>query len=73
MSKDGIETAFPMTEDCDPNQTGLTKREYFSAKAMQGILSNRESHKYCSFIDIAHMSVKQADELIKELNKTESK
>jgi hypothetical protein len=55
---------------------GLTKREYFAAKAMQGLLSNPQwmreykSEKYLMEADIvAEVAVKIADELIKGLNK----
>lgn len=56
-------------------QDGLTKREYFAAKAMQGLLSNPEwmreykGQKYLIETDIvAEVSVKIADKLIKGLN-----
>jgi hypothetical protein len=57
-------------------QDGLTKREYFAAKAMQGLLSNPEwmkkhnGEKYLMPTDIVvEVSVKIADKLIKGLNK----
>jgi len=51
---------------------GLTKREYFAAMAMQGILANdRIVNKNESGEKIAHDSVYMADILIKELNKSE--
>lgn len=37
MSTDGNEPAYP-----DRNNSGLTKREYFAAMALKGILSNAE-------------------------------
>jgi hypothetical protein len=40
---------------------GLTKREYFAAMVMQGLIS---TNRY----DAAVQAVKYADELIKELN-----
>ena len=47
---------------------GLSKREYFAAMAMQGILS--ESHSVeMDHTFIANYSVKQADALIQALNK----
>ena len=56
----------------------LTNREYFAAKAMQGLLSNPEwmreykGEKYLMETDIlAEVSVKIADKLIKELNKND--
>lgn len=48
--------------------TGLTKREYFAAMAMQGFLSNPNSHSF-SKKEFAISSVEMADALIKELNK----
>jgi hypothetical protein len=43
----------------------LTKREYFAALAMQGILTKNNSTKEV----IAEMAVEHADALIKALNK----
>lgn len=46
--------------------SGLTKREYFAAMAMQGLLANNKSeHKYCVI-----SAVEYADDLIEVLNKT---
>lgn len=45
---------------------GLTKREYFAAMAMQGIIAG---NKYCSVDPISRHSVILADALIEELNK----
>ncbi len=57
-------------------QDGLTKREYFAAKAMQGLLSNPEwmreykGQKYLMQTDVvAEVAIKTADALIKGLNK----
>jgi cyanate lyase len=44
---------------------GLTKREYFAAMALQGLLANNNNYVY-SVIS----AVEFADDLIKELNKT---
>ena len=59
-------------------QDGLTKREYFASKAMQGLLSNSEwmreykGEKYLMETDIlAEVSVKIADKLIKALNRND--
>jgi len=49
----------------DPKQ-GLTKREYFAAMALQGMLANTETD-YRSCIKVAVMA---ADDLIIELNNT---
>ena len=46
-------------------ELGLTKREYFAAIAMQGLLSNPSE---CPLSGYANDAVKAADELIKALN-----
>lgn len=46
-------------------QYGLTKREYFAAMAMQGMLAIDDPPKEV----VARFAVEQADALIKELNK----
>jgi len=53
--------------------TYLTKREYFAAMAMQGILSNAEAYRNHPSPGeyIIRNAIEYADELIKELN-TES-
>lgn len=52
---------------------GLTKREYFAAMAMQGILSNspdwEDSDRCLKWV--SESSAKYADALIEALNKTE--
>lgn len=47
------------------NQHGLTKREYFAAIALQGILSCNEPGKN---LNPAQTAVRHADDLIKELD-----
>lgn len=49
----------------DPPQVGLTKREYFAAMAMQGLLANRGAGD-CD--GVCHVAVYHADELIRQLN-----
>lgn len=53
--------------------TGLTKREYFAAMAMQGILARPDTYEHKSRQDFltSHTSiaVELADQLIIELNK----
>ena len=49
--------------------SGLTKREYFAAMAMQGLWSSVRNEYYTEYEKIASMAVKQADALINELNK----
>ena len=48
---------------------GLTKREYFSAMALQGLLADR---KLGSIQEHAEYAVKLADALIEELSKTKT-
>jgi len=51
----------------DPPQDGLTKREYFAAMAMQGIVSNEKFMGKNA--EIAKVSISLADELINQLQK----
>ena len=50
-------------------QTGITYREYYTGLAMQGILSTIQGLD--TPVDVARKAVIYADNLIKELNKTE--
>ena len=73
---DDFENGFKVNKGVNP--TGLTKREYFAAKSMQGLLSamsgldnsqflpNLDNTKYC-----ADLAVSAADELLRALAKTE--
>ena len=47
---------------------GLTKREYFAAKALQGILSAPYTGNWVPE-EFAEMAVQMADELVRQLNK----
>ena len=49
--------------------TGLTKREYFAAKAIQGIIANKDGLDI-KIERIVESAVDTADALIEELNKT---
>ena len=57
------------------SQEGLTKREYFAAMAMQGLLANSFSDgsqkhlSHASFEEISKMAVHQADTILTELEK----
>lgn len=53
-----------------PNH-GITKRELFAAMAMQGILANPHQ-EVVNIKNIARASVEQADDLLRELDKTEA-
>lgn len=68
---EGTQPAFAVF-DGDNMQTGLTKREYFSAMAMIGLLAHNCDHfnKEDLFKEgVAKRSVEQADALIEQLNK----
>lgn len=53
----------------DSSQIGLTKREYFAAMAMKGIITNKDGLDI-KIERIAESAVDMADALIEELNKT---
>lgn len=61
----------------DPNEpisygefyTGLTKREYFAAMAMQGFISNEMPQGVGDFEVLADASIRCANKLIEALNK----
>lgn len=61
--------AFPyvLRADSDSAEYGLTKREYFAAMALQGMLSNPDIRG--SNESLAKTSISVADVLIKELEK----
>ena len=58
-----------------PGQDGLTKREYFAAMAMSGLMAgctlSQNSRGYFGYNDniVASTAVEMADKLIAELNK----
>ena len=51
------------------NADGLTKREYFAAMAMQGILVNMGRNRFDSIVQVTEEAVKAADALLKEIEK----
>ena len=59
------EQAFP-TEFDNYAESGLSKREYFAAMALQGLLSG---NKHADLVLSAKTAVDAADYLIKELNR----
>jgi hypothetical protein len=70
MKTNPDDTAYPILDRV--NCPGLTKREYFAAMAMQGLVANPD--RDASVEQDSTLSVKQADALIAALNKeTESK
>ncbi len=72
-------TNIPVADELDPdtgilraprNNNGLTKREYFAARAMQGLLSGEGEHwHFTNSIERTQNAVRMADALIAELNK----
>lgn len=79
--KKGDQPAYPVTEETTDRidagiaiYTGLTKREYFAAMAMQGLLSNPSIihiHQKGAIDWIAEHSILQADALLNQLEKEE--
>lgn len=70
MKITGNEPISPISPtDYNQSGTGLTKREYFAAMAMQGLWQSTTDQCYEDYERIAEMSVKQADALIEALNK----
>ena len=67
----GNESAYPLTEDSPKfgprTWLGLTKREYFAAMAMQGIVASCNSRGVLMDTEIAPFAVKWADALIAAL------
>lgn len=71
----GKQTAFPATDTINPAtgqrheplNMGLTKREYFAAMAMQGLLASTKGAY--SGIDIVELTVIIADRILAELEK----
>ena len=51
-----------------PQEKGLTKREYFAAMAMQGMLSNQHGY-FLEHDKLSKYALSYADSLINELNK----
>jgi hypothetical protein len=60
------------THDFNVNK-GLTKREYFAAMAMQGILANHTYNNWDDYDLMAKDSCYAVDAIIAQLNKTETK
>lgn len=70
--------AFPIQERCEKGHVvevlthyGLTKREYFAAMAMYGILASRDGNDMLAS-GVASQAVQQAEALIFALNDTEA-
>lgn len=75
--KNGNESAFAYgfaNEQSHQEVPGLSKREYFAAMAMQGLLSNShviQIHQKSAIDWIAEHSILQADALLDQLEKEE--
>lgn len=73
--KNEQESAFPGKSDPEYWE-GLTKREYFAAKALQGYIAcgacNPNNGHAIMPEDVAKLSVEMADHLIKQLNEKQS-
>lgn len=58
-----IEKAFPNPHRTD--ELGMTLRDYFAAKAMQGLYSDPEWRIDMDFFDTAYAAYNQADAMLK--------
>lgn len=63
------ENAFPVTDGTRTVEPGLTKREYFAALALQGMLANQTRGTTTDPSFFASEAVKASDALITELDK----
>ena len=61
------EPAFPVADHGEFLSTGLTKREWFAATALQGLLVNADYHGDRTWPALAEDAVKCADNLIAAL------
>jgi TorA maturation chaperone TorD len=66
-------TAFPVQsvyiEDQETNSHGMTLRDYFAAKAMQGLFASNAPHDHDDaeiFAVVAEAAYKQADAMLEE-------
>ena len=67
--KNSEKPAFPRTHRNGISANGLTKREYFAAMAMQGILSSTPIDSLIFGQSECKLAVGIADELLKQLEK----
>lgn len=70
--KNSDQPAFPEPYINEPNlalslKGGLTKREYFAAMAMQGLLSNPQVTDHMEYMHIASNAIYYADQLLKQI------
>jgi hypothetical protein len=66
MSKTGG-SAFPLPMGSETTQgsEGMALRDYFAAKAMQGLMANPETNRIWSIYDNARYAYEQADAMLK--------
>jgi hypothetical protein len=65
--RDKIEQAFPNPHRTD--MTGMSLRDYFAAKAMQGLLSDPDWRQDMDFEETAHAAYTMADAILKAREK----
>lgn len=68
MKTDGNGQVYPGVGVNDQDEYGLSKREYFAAKALQGYIAS-DLYSNASYETVCEYAVQAADVLIKELNK----
>ena len=57
--------AFPTERALPEQRSGMTLRDYFAAKAMQGLLSDSDWRQDTTFEDTAYAAYEQADAMLK--------
>lgn len=69
MGKDTGGPAFPgldyIAQDGKKNPEGMTLRDYFAGKAMQGLLSDPDWRQDTTFEDTAYVAYEQADAMLR--------
>ena len=72
MSDDTGGSAFPFPSDAgsgEPGELGMTLRDYFAAKAMQGLLASGDQHDASTSSVLSEDAYKIADAMLKVRNK----
>lgn len=77
MKNNTLSPAFPITEETTDRidlgikiYAGLTKREYFAAMAMQGIIANAPNGHLSNSTEGSRMVIQWADAVLAELEKS---
>lgn len=68
MKTEPNESMHPIADNVLICDKGLTKREYFAAMAMQGILADKKLYHSDDMESACADAVKMADQLIEQLN-----